>query len=89
MRNYTSLSITVLNRSVAEKFEESLDEIQNTSVECWEIGGATIYKENLCYSYKFDKGLTKNEIVGLTKKLINLGVKSFSFEDTVSLRQDD
>ena len=89
MRNYTSLHITVSDRGVAEKFEESLDEIQNISIDGWVTYDVEIYKENPSYLYKFDHGLTKNEIVGLTKKLIDLGVKSFSFENTDSLHRDD
>lgn len=81
MRNYTVLHATYV-RGQAEQIKSVLPERANV---CGGVRGLT----NDSDSYDFEPPLTQDEMVGLTGKLIDLGVKKFSFEDTRSLGEAD
>ena len=82
MRNYESLHIDVKDATAAREVEKNLPERYKTA-------GGAIFLTNPSYSYSFDPVLTKEEIAGLVTKLIELDVKSFTFQDTASLGRDD
>jgi hypothetical protein len=84
MRNYDSLDITYCTKD-REAIEQTLPARAK-------LGGGTSgpgFEHTKSNSYDFYPTLTKEEIIDLAAKLIDLNVKSFAFQDTSSLGRDD
>ena len=83
MRNYSSLNITYLAKdrlAIEQAFPQRMRHNGGSFGPGFEVTKSS--------SYEFDPPLTKEEIVGLTAKLVDLGVKSFEFVDVTSLGED-
>jgi hypothetical protein len=80
MRNYTELHITYVKGEL-HGIAATLPKRARRS------GG--VRGCNNSNSYSFEPPLTKEEIVGLTSRLVDLDVKKFTFEDTCSLGTAD
>lgn len=84
MRNYDSLDITYCTKD-RKVIEGAMPPRAKVS------GGASGpgFEYTKSTGYSFNPPLTKEEITGLVEKLIDLGVKLFTFQDTRSLSQDN